>query len=134
MPGAMRKTSGRAWAPERRMSSEEITKAAAATSLRLWLLRETEVTSVLTRSSRLSSSREFPDAWLLEPKAASMAIHKVARFIFFLPTGVDEYVVFIELVGLGVIFHDCFFKCKRNYYFSVKYVTLWAGDYLVPSV
>src|SRR5687768_13141023 len=57
--GARRSTSGRLVAPERRISSLEMTKADAATSASRSGRRDTEVTTTLASSSRLSRSRSL---------------------------------------------------------------------------
>src|ERR1039458_8720332 len=56
-PGAMRSTSGRVDAPERRISSWLMTKTAAAVRASSCSFLETEVTCTLRSCSRLSSER-----------------------------------------------------------------------------
>src|ERR1035441_3382813 len=56
-PGAIRRTSGMLVAPERRMSSWLITKTAAPVLDSVCSFFETEVTSMLNRSSKLAPAR-----------------------------------------------------------------------------
>src|ERR1035438_10227757 len=67
-PGAMRSTSGRVDAPERRISSWLMTKTAAAVRASSCSFLETEVTCTLRSCSRLSSERPV---WLQAEAAAA---------------------------------------------------------------
>src|SRR5574343_1388901 len=106
MPGAMRRTSGSAWAPERRISSDEMTKAAAATSARLWLLRETEVMSVLISSSRPRSSMGGGAAWLLAVQKAARAERNIADFMLRFRIALPKIAFFIFSGGVSYLRHQ----------------------------
>src|ERR1017187_2745239 len=67
-PGAMRRTSGSADAPERRISSWPMTKTAAAVRASFCSFLETEVTCTWRSCSRLASERPV---WLQAEAAAA---------------------------------------------------------------
>jgi hypothetical protein len=77
--GARRSTSGRLVAPERRMSSLVMTKADAATSESRSARRDTEVTTTLASSSRLSRSRSLSSGTADAIAGAAVAARPMAR-------------------------------------------------------